>query len=141
MQTIERMIISHPLGSVFGNDGLIACVSACTSCAQTCCACADACLAEPAIDRLRRCIRVNLDCADICVATSRVLSRLSSGDASFAAPLLHACLDACRKCMAECQRHGAEHAHCRLCAEECQHCADACELLLRTAEPPVDEIS
>jgi hypothetical protein len=141
MQTVERMIVSHPLGSVFASDALVACVSACTSCAQTCCMCADACLAEPAIDALRRCIRVNLDCADICVATSRVLSRLSNGESTFAATLLPACLDACRRCMAECQRHAVEHTHCRVCAEECQRCADACELLLRSVEPLDDETS
>ena len=44
---------------------LAACIEACFDCAQTCTACADACLSEDMLAELTRCIRVNLDCANV----------------------------------------------------------------------------
>jgi hypothetical protein len=58
------------------DKGLLArCIEATVQCAQACTACADACLSEPDVTDLVRCIRENLDCADICDVTGRVLSR------------------------------------------------------------------
>jgi hypothetical protein len=54
---------------------LEACIAACFECAQVCTACADACLSEDMVAELTKCIRTNLDCADICETTGRVLSR------------------------------------------------------------------
>lgn len=43
----------------------------CVECAEVCTACADACSAEGDPKMLVRCIRLNLDCADLCLATAR----------------------------------------------------------------------
>jgi hypothetical protein len=51
-------------------------------CAQACTACADACLSEQNVADLAKCIRSNLDCADICDTTGRVLSRHTGYDAN-----------------------------------------------------------
>ena len=46
---------------------LVECIEACVECAQSCTACADACLSEEMVAELTKCIRTNLDCADLVV--------------------------------------------------------------------------
>ena len=45
---------------------------------------------------LTTCIRTNLDCADVCDTTGRVLSRRTGYDAIITRAVLQACLRACR---------------------------------------------
>ena len=80
---------------------------------------------------LIRCIRLDLDCADICDATGRILSRQTAFDAEIAKATLQACAQACRLCGEECEQH-AQHGmeHCRICAEACRRCESACNNLL-----------
>lgn len=99
-------------------------------CAQTCTACADACLSEPDVADLVRCIRENLDCADICDTTGRVLSRHTGDNLAMTRSILEACVSACRSCGEECERHAAQHEHCRVCAQECRRCEEICHELL-----------
>lgn len=54
-------------------------------------ACADACLAEPTAADLLRCITLNLDCADICDGTGRVLTRQAAADQTLIVAVLQAC--------------------------------------------------
>ncbi|MGV7852926.1 four-helix bundle copper-binding protein, partial [Mycobacterium kansasii] len=61
---------------------LTACIDACVECGQACTACADACLSEDSVAHLTKCIRTDLDCADICELTGRVLSRHTGYDAN-----------------------------------------------------------
>lgn len=75
MTQSPAMIEATPADTGLSAEVLAACIDACVDCAQTCTACADACLAEDMVADLRRCIRTNLDCADICEVTGRVLSR------------------------------------------------------------------
>lgn len=63
-----------------------------------CTQCADSCLSEQDIAALAKCIRLNLDCADVCVATGRVLSRQTEYDANVTWSLVEACIAACRSC-------------------------------------------
>ena len=79
---------------------------------------------------LRRCIRLDLDCADVCEVTGRVLSRQTEYDAELTRAVLEACASACRRCGAECESHAGMHEHCRICAEACRRCEEACEALL-----------
>ena len=51
---------------------LAAAIDAIADAVQTCTSCADSSLAEPDVSDLRQCIRLNLDCADVCAATGRV---------------------------------------------------------------------
>jgi hypothetical protein len=90
-------------------------------CAQACQRCAAACLAEKDIDRLRECIRLDLDCADICLLCATYLSRQSA----FEAAICLFCADICEACGSECERH-SRFEHCRDCAEACTRCAEAC---------------
>src|SRR3954452_19621013 len=121
MQTKE-MIATHPdvRGNI--NQALIDAIDAAYACAQTCTSCADACLAEEMVAELRQCIRLNLDCADICVATASLATRRTGSNEEVIRKTLEACATACRTCGDECASHAAMHEHCRICADSCRAC-------------------
>jgi hypothetical protein len=125
MQT-RQMIATHP--DVHGrvNQALIEAIDAAYACAQTCTSCADACLAEEMVSHLRQCIRLNLDCADVCAATATIGNRRTGSDEVVLRKLLDACVTACRLCGEECRRHADRHEHCRVCGEACTACETAC---------------
>ncbi|PYF97823.1 protein of unknown function [Georgenia satyanarayanai] len=131
MRTAE-MITTHPGEIGLDRDLLARAVDALVACSQACTACADACLSEDMVDQLRTCIRTNLDCADICDTTARVLSRHTGYDATLTRAMLQACIQACRTCGDECAAHAGHHEHCRVCAEACRACEQACAELLAT---------
>ena len=107
------------------------CVDACVACELACVACADACLGERELASLRKCIRLNLDCADVCGTTARVLSRLFDPDIELVRSQLEACARACATCGAECYRHAGKHEHCKVCGDACRRCEAECRKLLR----------
>ena len=133
MHSIERMIETHPAARQADQAGLAECIAACYECAQACTACADACLSEPNVAELLRCIRLNQDCFDVCVATGNILSRLSSHDAELNRAQLEACIAACRACGQECERHAGHMEHCRVCADSCHRCEEACNRMVGAA--------
>jgi hypothetical protein len=109
---------------------LARCIDACMDCGQACTACADDCLSEESVADLVKCIRTNLDCADVCEAAGRVLSRQTEYDANMTRTVLEACVQHCRTCGDECERHAGHHEHCRVCMEACRACESACRELL-----------
>jgi hypothetical protein len=128
MNTFERILKTHPRAENVrvaethaASEALFACIEACT-------VCADACLAEPHVDKLRRCLRGTLDCADICSATLRLVARQTDTIGEMVRQQVHACLVACQLCAEECETH--EHAHCRMCAQACRRCQEACNRLM-----------
>ena len=125
--THRRMLDSHPERPVVDADTLSVCIDACFECAQACTACADACLSEREVAELVDCIRADLDCADICEATGRLLSRYSPDGTNLARAFLDTCIAACRACGDECDRHASKHQHCRICADACRRCEQACQ--------------
>ena len=129
---VQQMISTHPHVRGNTNDALIRCIEACYDCAQSCTSCADACLGEQMVQQLTQCIRLNLDCADICLATGAVASRRTGSNEEAIRQMLMACETACRLCGAECARHASMHEHCRVCAETCRHCELACKEALRS---------
>lgn len=130
MTHASGMLDDHPadLGGL-DRSVLARAIQAAVDCAQACTACAHACLSEPDVAELNHCIRSNLDCADVCETTARLLSRHSGNDADLTLAMLEACIRACRGCANECNQHAAHHAHCRRCAEACARCGEACEEL------------
>jgi hypothetical protein len=131
MTVASQMLETYPqsLGHV-DKDKLRACIEACYACAQACTACADACLTEDSVAELTKCIRSNLDCADVCETTGRVLSRHTGYDANITRAVLEACAQACKSCGDNCDEHAGMHEHCRVCAESCRRCEQACQDLL-----------
>lgn len=128
----EQMIATHPDVQGNVNRALIAAIDAAYDCAQTCTSCADACLAEPMVTDLRQCIRLNMDCADVCAATAGISSRRTGSNEEVIRRMLDTCITACRLCGDECTRHASQHEHCRVCAESCRACERACQEALRT---------
>ena len=135
MNTISQMLRTSPRRSIFEVEALARCISECLACAQSCTACADAGLAEPDIDLLRRCIRLNLDCADLCATTALMLSRQLEPDRELTRRLIELQAFSCQLCGDECERHAERHEHCRLCSQACRRCEEACRALLKTVVP------
>ena len=109
-------------------------IEACNACAVECEHCASACLGEQEVQRLARCIALDLDCAAICRLSAEVMSR----DGELSARLCELCAAACEACAAECEKHLMDH--CRQCAAACRSCAAECRKMAqapaRTSERP-----
>lgn len=121
MGNASAMLETYPIDLGRVDPAVLArCIDACFACAQTCTACADACLSEDMVIELAKCVRTNLDCADICETTGRVLSRHTGYDANLTRAILQACAMACRSCGDECAMHAGRLEHCRVCADACR---------------------
>lgn len=126
-----QMLRKHP-GDLAGPvDVIAAAIDACFDAAETCTACADACLGELSVAKLVACVRLNLDCADICNTTGKVLARQTDLNVEVVRAQVRACLAAVHACAEECRRHAAELEHCRVCVDACCMCEQACEDLLK----------
>jgi hypothetical protein len=129
---LARMLETHPRASAADQAALTACIDACRRCAQACTLCADACLSEDGHqEHLIRCIRLNLDCADVCESTGRVVTR-QTDEPTLTRAVLESCIAACRACADECRQHASDMEHCAICSEACTRCAEACESLVQT---------
>jgi hypothetical protein len=122
----RQMISSHPRVRGQTNETVIRCIEACYDCAQTSTACADACLGETTTKPLLHCIRLSLDCAEICAVTGSIATRRTETSDDVIRSVLEACIVACRACAEECRLHASHHEHCRICAEACHACMQAC---------------
>ena len=94
----REIIGTHPAAQGRTDDAQIRCIEECYSCAQTCTSCADACLAEDNVKSLAQCIRLNLDCSDVCNITCRMATRLTGSDEEVNLRMLETCAAACRLC-------------------------------------------
>jgi hypothetical protein len=122
----QAMIATHPTGHGKADDRLVRCIELCFDCTQACISCADACLGEEMVAELRQCIRLDLDCADICNATGSIASRRTGTNEAVLRRMIETCAEACRICAEECDKHAKRHEHCRICAEACRACERAC---------------
>lgn len=100
-------------------------MDALAKCADECNHCISACLDEKEVKMLARCIKLDMDCADICRLTAAFVSRNSE----HAEHLLRECAEICNACAEECEKHSHHMDHCRKCAEECRKCAEACQVM------------
>jgi hypothetical protein len=96
------------------------CLLACNECAAACLECAIACLNEDDPKAMVRCIKLDMECADVCRLAAASIAR--SDDHLKATCSL--CAQVCQTCAAECAKHSMKH--CKHCAEACQRCSDAC---------------
>lgn len=96
------------------------CIEACLACAAACTHCASACLQEDDVAMMARCIKTDMECAELCFTAARLMSMNSSQ----VLPVCTICADACDACAEECEKH--EHDHCKACAEACRKCAELC---------------
>ena len=119
MSYARQLLDTYP-GTASIDAGLLAsAIEALSDCAQACIADADADLTGQNVTEMVTCIRLCLDCADVCTATIAVTSRRVSYDANVMRPLLEACVVICKSCGDECERHAQMHEHCRVCGQAC----------------------
>jgi hypothetical protein len=123
---VQELMRAHPRAGSGISNSLAQCIERCISCAQSCTACADACLSEDMVDKLRRCVRLDLDCADICMTTGAVASRRTEPSEQLVLQLLEICANVCQLCAEECEEHASQHQHCKICAAECRLCEESC---------------
>ena len=135
MQT-KQMIGAHPEARGPISPAAIQCIDAAYACAQACTSCADASLAESGVHALRQCIRLSLDCGDVCLAMASLASRHTGANEAVMRKMLDVCMTACRLCEDECRRH-AGREYCRICADSCQQCCIACQNTLETLRSSV----
>ena len=129
MSYARQMLDTYPRDFNVDADLLAAAIDALDDCAQACNADTAADLSEQNLAEMVKCIRLCLDCVDVCTATARVIGRQAEYDASLVRPLLESCVAICRSCGDECERH-AHMPHCRVCAQACRSCEQACRELL-----------
>jgi Domain of Unknown Function (DUF326) len=130
MSYSRRMLDTYRTLVPLEADVVAAAIEALHDCAQACTADVDADLSEANLADMVKCIRLCLQCVDLCNATAGVMSRPAEHDAAVTRPLLQACVASCRLCGDECERHAPMHEHCRICAEACRRCVRACQQLL-----------
>lgn len=135
---VADMLRAAPLRPLAEVDVVADCLAAASACAQAASVCADACLGEPGVDKLRLCIRLNLDAADLCHASVRLLSRQLDPDLRVIRALVEATRAAVEACGDECERH-AHHDHCRLCLEACRRAQEELGDLLEALPAVPDE--
>lgn len=92
-----------------------------SKCAAECNHCAIACLDEKDVKMMARCIKLDVDCAEICRLAASFVARGSD----YADQILNECADICNACAEECSKH-SQMEHCRNCAEICRECAERC---------------
>ena len=96
-------------------------IAALNNCAAECNHCISACLEEEDVKMLAKCIKLDMDCAEICSLTASFLARGSvHGD-----HLKKECAEVCNACATECEKH-SHMEHCKKCAEACRACAAEC---------------
>jgi Domain of Unknown Function (DUF326) len=133
MSYARQMLDTSPRAVNVDASTLAAAIDAMTDCAQACIADTDADLGEQNVTEMIRCIRLCLDCADLCTAAAGITSRPAGYDADVTKPLLQACVAICKSCGDECERQ-AHMPHCGVCAEACRRCEQACRELLDALE-------
>lgn len=98
-----------------------ACIDACLKCAAVCNHCAASCTQEKDVNKMARCIQLDMECAAICYASAQLMS-LGSERAKDVCAI---CAEICDACAKECAKH-KNMEHCGECAEACRTCAEEC---------------
>ena len=96
-------------------------------CTVECSMCAVACLQEKEVARLRDCILLDLDCADLCRTLIGMLGRTTE----YSQELLALCGKLCHQCADVCDKY-KEMEHFRRCAEVCRTCGTLCKNMAMT---------
>ena len=130
MSYAQQLLDTYP-GNLNADAALLAAtIDALSDCAQACAADTDADLSEQNLTEMVKCIRLCLDCTDVCTATLGVVSRQTHYNPAIVRPLLEACVATCKSCGDECARHAPHYEHCRVCEQACRRCEQACRELL-----------
>lgn len=130
MSYARQILASSGRKSPLDAEAMVEAIDALSDCIQACIADTDADLGEKDLADMVKCIRLCLDCTDVCEATLGLLSRPAEYDANVVRPMLESCVAICKTCGDECERHAHDHEHCRVCEEACRRCEATCRGLL-----------
>ncbi|MGX6564758.1 four-helix bundle copper-binding protein [Cupriavidus necator] len=72
---------------------------------------------------MKRCIALDLDCAETCAYAVATIAR----DSQYVREVCALCAKVCEECGAQCAKHEAQH--CQDCARTCRECAQACRAM------------
>ncbi len=104
------------------------CIEACQACAVACYHCASACLQEQDVQKLAKCIALDMECGDICSLAVKMMA----SSAQFSAEFCKLCADVCKACGDECANH-KDMEHCQQCKEACYRCEKECRKMASNA--------
>ena len=102
------------------NEQYQSCIDACKKAIAACEACVEACRSEGNSPMMKRCISLDVDCAEFCKLAVKFMERKSE----FTALICEDCAEICRECADECAKHKPQH--CKDCAQACYLCMDEC---------------
>ena len=105
------------------HENYLSCIEACHACTVACHHCAASCLRDPELEAMKRCIALDLDCAETCAYAAAMMAR----DSQYARAICALCAKVCEECGTECAKHEAQH--CQECARACQECAQVCRAM------------
>ena len=94
-------------------------------CQTKCKSCFNRCLEEQSLDVMRKCLKVTVECANVCELTAS--SIMFEGD--FSPEMLDICISSCEACRIECSTHN--NIYCAECAAMCGECSEACRKYIR----------
>src|SRR5690606_2461065 len=117
---VYRHEFSSILEMSMSHEKFQSCIDACYACATECDHCAIACLGEKDVKNMARCIRLDLDCAQICRLAAAYMARGSE----FAQAVCRVCAEICEGGGTECAKH--QMCHCQRCADAFRKCAEEC---------------
>lgn len=106
-------------------DRLADCIDACVACARACLAAAEARRDRATDGEAEEEARLGVDCADLCEATGRLLSRRSGANTNLVRAFLDTCASACDAWAAICRPHDVD-PRCREAVAACVTCARCC---------------
>jgi hypothetical protein len=104
-----------------------ACADACAGCQRACDSCVRHCLTLVADGKKEheQTLQTCLDCAEVCAAADRIVSR----GGPLSDTICRACAEACQRCAEACERF-ANDEQMAACAKQCRTCQRACESML-----------
>jgi len=105
-------------------DSLEKCDAACNNCAISS-------LDEDDRKPMSDCIKLSLECADVCHLALRLLAR----DSTHAVSTVKLCMTICGECATECEKF--EYDQCRLSARACRRSEKQCSIYLEHVAEPV----
>jgi Domain of Unknown Function (DUF326) len=97
------------------------CIDACADCIVACKDASNEDLKEEDIQMMSRSIKLDHDCAAICILAMQSMA----SDSEFVKQICTLCIEICNTCADECDKY-AHMEHCRVCSDACRKFAIEC---------------
>ena len=124
--------MSEASGKTSYNE-FVSCIEACVECTLECKDCASQCLNDKDVMLLTRCIKLQYDCASLCLMAMEIME-IKTG---YVRQIWKACEEACIACAWECEKH-SDIPYLKKCAEVCRKCAIECSKMGKDSQINAD---